>query len=326
DLPGGPGDYRRVSRYNGFRNGGPGEGESGSIGFSLNNTVEAKVRTRNDSTGKKSEKVSLLNSLNLSGGYNLLADSLKLSNLSLSANTRFLKTFDINFSSTIDPYVYIPDPLVTRNIVTPGTPTPDNTGIPGNTGNPARVPDLIDPGVRINRYTWQVGGGLGNISNANIGISTNFQPGGTRKNEEARQKRVEDSDALPEEKAQIILNPNAYVDFNIPWTLNVSYSFNYSRQGLSRAVVSQTLSFSGDVKLTEKWKVGFNSGYDFVNKGISYTQLNIYRDLHCWEMSFNWTPFGARQSYSFTLNVRSSILKDLKLQRQRSFYDRNLGY
>jgi hypothetical protein len=290
-------NYRLMSRYQGFRAGGPSAGQAGNITFSLNNTVEAKMRVKGDSTGKKFEKVSLLNSLNLSTAYNLLADSLNLSNINVSANTRFLKSFDVNASATIDPYTYIRDPNIAANTT----------------------------GIRINKYAFQDGRGIGQLSNANIGISTSFKPGGVRKTTEDQKKRVENADALPEDKARILANPNLYVDFNIPWNLNVSYSFNYSKVGLNKAVTSQTLSFNGDVSLTPKWKLGFTSGYDFVNKGISYTNININRDLHCWQMSIQWAPFGGRQFYMFTLNVKSSLLRDLKLTQQRSFIDNNPG-
>lgn len=289
------GDILPVSRYNGFLYGGPGGGKSGNVGFSLNNTLEAKIRAKDDSTGKKFEKVSLLNSFNFSGSYNLLADSMNLSTISISANTRILKKADISFSSSLDPYVYIPDPFNRTN----------------------------ETGVKSSKYAWQAGKGIGigNLSFVNVAIGTSFKPGG-KKTDEAKKERVDKTNATEDEKAVIMNNPDAYVDFNIPWSLTVSYSLNYSKPGLSKGQTTQTMNFSGDVSLTPKWKIGFSSGYDFVAKGISYTQVNIHRDLHCWEMSFNWTPFGYRQSYSFDLRVRSSILQDLKLSRRRSYYDR----
>lgn len=288
-------NYRLVSQYQGFQPGVSLGSQVGSISFSLNNTVEAKVRNKNDSTGKKFEKVSLLNALNLSTSYNLLAEEFNLSNINLSANTRFLKTFDVNFSSTIDPYIYVTDTTALKN----------------------------PSGIRLNRYAFQEGRGLGQIAYANIGISTSFRPGGNRKTDQARKDRVETVDGNPIEKAQILANPGDYVDFNVPWSLNISYSFNYSKPGLSESKLSQTLSFNGDVSLTEKWKLSFNSGYDFVNKGISYTMINIVRDLHCWEMTLGWAPFGGHQYYQFNLHVKSSILRDLKLTKQRTFYDSN---
>jgi len=101
----------------------------------------------------------------------------------------------------------------------------------------------------------------------------------------------------------------------VPWTLNVNYNIRYSKP-LYESSVIQTLNFSGDFSLTQRWKLGFRSGYDFELKDLSYTSVDIYRDLHCWEMSFHWIPIGPRQSYLFTLKVKSAILQDLKLTRR----------
>jgi hypothetical protein len=117
------------------------------------------------------------------------------------------------------------------------------------------------------------------------------------------------------------------VDFTIPWSLNISYNLSYTRQGFQPARIVQALTFSGDLKVTDKWKVGFTSGYDFVQKKIvDISSLSIYRDLHCWSMNINWTPFGRFQSYSFDLKVNASILQDLKLSRRRTWYDRGVGF
>ncbi len=79
---------------------------------------------------------------------------------------------------------------------------------------------------------------------------------------------------------------------------------------------------SGSVSLTPKWRVGFRSGYDFKQKEVTYTSVDVYRDLHCWEMTFNWIPFGFMRSYNFTIRVKSSVLQDLKLTRQTHHLDR----
>jgi hypothetical protein len=117
-------------------------------------------------------------------------------------------------------------------------------------------------------------------------------------------------------------HPEAYVDFNIPWNLSVFYTINYSRPDLaSSEITTQSLSFNGDVSLTKKWKVSLSSGYDFTSKKMTLTSINIYRDLHCWEMRFNWVPFGFRQSFSIDINVKASVLKDLKLSRRKDWQD-----
>lgn len=81
------------------------------------------------------------------------------------------------------------------------------------------------------------------------------------------------------------------------------------------------MGINGDFSLTPKWKISFTSGYNFATKEISASSFQITRDLHCWEMSFNCIPFGQHQSYNFQINVRSSMLKDLKLTKRASWYD-----
>ena len=100
----------------------------------------------------------------------------------------------------------------------------------------------------------------------------------------------------------------------------MDYTLNYSAPNLEKQV-TQSIRFNGDISLTEKWKIAFSSGYDFTNKEFTYTTLNIYRDLHCWEMSFNWVPFGYQKSYFFNIKVKAPILQDLKLQKTKSWFD-----
>lgn len=111
-----------------------------------------------------------------------------------------------------------------------------------------------------------------------------------------------------------------YVDFDVPWSLNISYTLDYNKLKNTEPV-KQSLNFSGDLKLTEQWKIGFNSGYDFKEKDLTYTSLDIYRDLHCWEMIIKWIPFGFQQSYNFTIRVKASVLQDLKWERKKDWYD-----
>ena len=126
------------------------------------------------------------------------------------------------------------------------------------------------------------------------------------------------------ELAAISSDPNAFVDFNIPWNFAFSYIFSYNN-ALSRPetrTVSNTLNFNGDFALTPKWKVQFNSGWDFRAKDFSYTSFAIYRDLHCWDLSASWVPFGTYASYSVTIKVKQAILQDLKLSKRKNYYTR----
>ena len=110
------------------------------------------------------------------------------------------------------------------------------------------------------------------------------------------------------------------MDFNVPWSLKLFYNFNYTKPGLDSEII-QSINFNGDLNITSKWKVGFRSGYDLKNKDFTYTSIDLYRDLHCWEMTFNWIPVGFHKSYNFVIRVKSAILQDLKLTKKRDFFD-----
>ncbi len=110
--------------------------------------------------------------------------------------------------------------------------------------------------------------------------------------------------------------------YQIPWSLNANYSLNYNKGNKSAAFsdTTQSLIFSGNFKLTDKWKIGFRSGYDFDSKELTYSSIDIYRDLHCWEMLFNWIPIGYHQSYTLTIRVKADVLKDLKYEKKKDWF------
>jgi hypothetical protein len=110
------------------------------------------------------------------------------------------------------------------------------------------------------------------------------------------------------------------VDFSIPWRLNFAYTWSYSKPAKT-ASFTHTIRISGDISLTPKWKIGMNTGYDFIAKEFSMTNISIHRDLHCWEMRFSVVPFGERRSYSFTINALSAILRDVKYSKSKSWQD-----
>ncbi|WP_221418005.1 putative LPS assembly protein LptD, partial [Fulvivirga kasyanovii] len=286
------------SKYQGFVYGGPSTGESGTIGLSINNTLEMKVDSKRD-TLDQAVKVPILNNFGLSTSYNVVADSFKLANISMRANTSvFNKKLNINVNGTVDPYVYILD----------------------STGVNSRDQSTVYYQHRIDRYTWNNGQGIGQLSSASIALSTNLSAKG-RESDSKTTDRINDSALNEEDKRYLLNDPDTYIDFSIPWNLRVNYSLNYSKQGFKDATITQTLRLSGDFSLTEKWKVTFNTGYDFEQKDVTPTTLGISRDLHCWEMNLNWTPFGVYTNYNFVIRVKSSLLQDLKLNRTRSFYD-----
>ena len=143
-------------------------------------------------------------------------------------------------------------------------------------------------------------------------------------NSQAQQSNLFDPDELNE----IMGNPNAYVDWTTPWSLSLNYNFTYTTNvayaailGIETNRVVQTLNINGDISITPKWKFTFSTGWDFTNHTLSYTNLSVYRDLHCWEMRFNWIPIGSYKSWNFTINVKSAALKDLKLTKKKDYRD-----
>jgi lipopolysaccharide assembly outer membrane protein LptD (OstA) len=281
------GDKRLLTRYVGANT--P-QGEVGSASFSISNTLEAKLKAKSDTAKKDVEKISLIDNLSLNGGYNFLADSFNLSTINISANTQLFKKYSINAGATLDPYSYTKDPFFY-----------DST-------------DVFSTGRRENKFILAQGKGLASLVNFNFALSTRFAPKGA-------DKKKKSENATDEQLKFINKNPDLYVDFSIPWSLQVSYNLNYTKIGYAKSQVVQALTFNGDISLTEKWKITYNSGYDFVSKSLTYTNLAITRDLHCWQMNMNWTPiaYGGRGgAYSFEIRARSSVLQELKLAKRGS--------
>jgi hypothetical protein len=293
------GRTQKISKFQGSSLGGPGGGRSGSLSFGLDNQIEMKVFSKKDST-QQYQKMPILENLSARTSYNLAADSFQLANISLSARTTLFKKLGINTSAVLDPYNYIP---LTYNETT------------GQITSQRRTPE----------YAWNAGKGLGTITSATIAFGTSFRPQQAKKKTEKIETMRENKDlTLQEQKLlnDIKHNPSNYVDFDIPWSFNFNFNLNYVKQGLLNPAITQTLSFSGDVSLTEKFKIQMQSGYDFERKSLSFTSFSIFRDLHCWQMALNWIPFGPRQSFNLDISVKASMLQDLRISRRNVWFDR----
>lgn len=293
------GKTQLFSKYNGFLYGSPPQGENASLNLTLNNNLEMKVKTKRDSTGKSpTKKIKIFDNLSFSSGYNFLADSFALREIRFSTRTNFFDNLiNVNVQGTIDPYVYILD-----------SKTETATG--------TRVQQR-----RINKYAWNNGEGLGKISQLNTAFGFRLTPNAFKGKKEGGDKEKKSDFGTPEELAYINANPEDYVDFSIPWSISGNYSVNRRQRGFEEANITQSLTFSGDLSITEKTKIDFRSGYDFENKEFTQTSINVIRDLHCWSMRFNWVPFGRFQSFEITISAKSSLLQDLKLEKRRRFFD-----
>ncbi|MEM7162872.1 MAG: putative LPS assembly protein LptD [Bacteroidota bacterium] len=250
---------------------------SGNVNFRLVNSIESKMRVRNDSVSKY-EKVRLIENFSISTAYNLFADSLNLRDITMSGRTRLFKKIDINYSGTYDPY--------------------QNDSL----------------GRKIDRFRWQDGGDW--LRNVNTRIAI----GGSLKSNRRTQPRKE-VQAAEEDFAEIERQRNSFVDFSIPWSTTLNYTLNIinnlevTENGVEEVKnIQQAVMARGDFTVFEKWKVGFDTGYDFTAGEFTPTTLNLIWDLHCWEFAGSIIPFGQRQSFTMSLRVKSALLKDLNLQ------------
>ncbi len=255
--------------------GGPSAGKVSAISFSLDNNLEMKTRQYTD-TAVVMKKVKLLESLSANASYNFAADSLKLSNISLSGRTTIADKLGLSFSGSFDPYV------------------------------------VNDSGVRINTYEFEQNNRLARLTNGNISVNYTII---------GKKKEYKSDKGTTAELNSINNNPEEFLDFNVPFNLAIGYNLYYSKSPNTEKQISQTVNFVGDIQFTQNWKVNFNSGYDFKQKDLSYTSVGVVRDLHCWEMRINWVPFGFQANYYFQINVKSSVLQDLKLSKKNDRFD-----
>jgi len=302
-----------LQTYNMFMSalyGTPSQNQSGLITYNFNNTLDIKVPSKSDTiTGVK--KVVLLESLSFSGNYDLTQDSLNFSYMSVSGRTTLFKKLKVSYSSVWDPY------------------TLDSLGHRTN-----RLEILENKKLfHKNNSAWNFSLGWSFSQNdikkwkGENGKGKN-QDNPSNFNDRILSQAAGSEFVTPGELDDILGNPNAYVDWTTPWSLTLSYNLRYSTNmtysafmGIANNQVVQTLSVNGDISLTPKWKITFSTGWDFTNHGLSYTSLNIYRDLHCWEMRFNWIPIGNYKSWNFTINVKAQALQDLKLTKKKDYRD-----
>jgi LPS-assembly protein len=284
--------FNRKSRFSVF-NGGFGEGEFGGMSFSLDNVLEMKVKDKNDTAAGATKKVKLIDGLGFSGSYNFFADSFKLSNISMNFRTNIFDKININAGANFDPYAY-----------------------DLKSGRPI---DKVVLGGPI---------GLGRLTNANFSLSTSFQSKPKDDKKDANHKEREEFLTPEQRNLQLQYarsNPAEFTDFNIPWSVNISASVNYtnSYDPSKRAFVGNTtanVNLGGDFSLTPKWKIGGNTYYDFDSKSFQTFTMFISREMHCWQMSINLTPVGPYRFFNITINPKSGILRDLKINRTRYFY------
>ncbi|MCW2119953.1 putative LPS assembly protein LptD [Flavobacterium sp. 7A] len=290
------GTMQKYSRFENGIYGAPGLTNSSNLGISISNTFEAKVTDR-DSTKVEPKKIMLINNLNFSTSYDLNADgvnTLAWSPVRVSGGTQFFKDkLNMNFGATLDPYA------------------------------------INNSGTRINTFNIDNGGSLFRMTSANMTLNYAISSKDKQKEEKNSQTtrnggREDDLFGTnngfgnnqksqfdgSEEKGDDKISE--FFHSNLPWDMTFAYSLTYGNSNREKTITGNSVMISANTDLTPKWKVGVSTGYDFVQKGVTYTQLRFERDLASWRMSFNWTPFGTNANWNFFIGIKSGVLSDIK--------------
>jgi hypothetical protein len=271
------------------------EGNSGAISFGIDNLLDMKVKDKKDTTANAFKKVKLIDGFGFNSSYNLLADSFALSPFTFYVRSTLFEKINITANAILDPYKL------------------DKYGYP------------------INSYAWQGSHfSLGRITTASLAISTSFQSK-AKDGKTDKERLAVDPFMTPDEQQRqleyVRSNPAEYTDFNIPWSINLSYSLTYNNTVLPdssgaysyQKFINSNVSFSGDFSISPKWKAGGNGYFDFNTGKLQQFSMFLSRDMHCWQLSINVNPIGLWRSFSITISPKSGILRDLKVNRNRSF-------
>lgn len=270
-------------------------GEFGGISYSIENNLSMKVRDRKDTSENATKKIPLIDALSINGSYNFLADSLKFSPISMNASTNLFNKVSVSAFASFNLY------------------------------------EVSDSGRPINTLIWKHRPiSLGRLETANLSVSSSFQGGNKKTGEEPGLKaggyepgNGYTLDQYNQEAAYIRAHPGEYADFNIPWSVNFSYSLTLSKRFLQdfgfKSTITQNVNFGGTLNLTPKWQLGVQSSYNFNLGQLNPFVLNVSRDLHCWQMSFTIVPTGRNRYFSINISPKSGILRDLRVNKTEYF-------
>jgi hypothetical protein len=296
-----PGDLQEYTAFDQGIYGGPSAGLSNAIGISLNNVLEAKVAPKD--SDEEDEKITILNNLNFNSSYNIAADSLRWSNVSFSAGTRLFKDkLALNLSGSMDPYKVI----ASAN------------------GSPININEFNDTflGLRLTNASLTA-----NYSISSADFKKNTKGSDKQKKRDPNNSQdIIGADINPADRLgkRNITNNNdedkttKLYQAEIPWSIDLAYSTSYLNNGLTGGEIGvHSIMFSGNLELSPKWKLGYSSGYDVKNGAFTFSRFNFARDLDSWNFNFNWVPFGTNSSYTFFIGVKSSVLSDLKWDKNK---------
>jgi LPS-assembly protein len=293
------GNFRRFSVHERGVFGAFGEGRFGGLNFGIDNNIQMKVRNRKDTSAEAVKKITLIDGFSITSAYNFLLDSFKLSPFNINLRTNLFDKISISAGAVVVPYL------------------------------------TNSRGEFIDKLVWNKKVALGKLTSGNIAIQTQFKGGD--KNEKLpvtnpqQNTQLNSISGLPlneyqQEAAYISNNPGEFANFNIPWSISLSYAFNYNRvpNGLGtgyKGLITQNVNWTGSLNLTPKWQIGLNGSYNISQKELGMISMYLSREMHCWQMAINISPVGRYRSFNISISPKSGLLRDLKINRTRYFYD-----
>ena len=316
------GEARTVeySPYQGSLYGIPSKGRTGSVSFSVSNNVEMKWRTKSDSV----KKISVIDELGASLSYNLAAKVRPWSNLSTRLRLKLTKSYTFSFNATWATYAY---QFNDRGQVVVGERTEWSYGRFGRfQGMSQNLSYTLNNNTLDKVKTF-----LKKIRNEEEDIDDEDVDAGN-KDDGHRHHSLKEATTKKAKEAE--LDEDGYMPFKLPWSLTFSYGINMAEDRSAEINIrnmrypykfTQNLNISGNIGISDNWRINFTSGYNFEFKKLTTTTMNIARDLHCFEMSCG-IVLAPYTSFNFTFKATSAMLADFLKYEKRSDRSSNVQW
>lgn len=297
----------------------PSRGKTGSITFDVSNNIEMKVKSDKDSTGFK--KLSIIDELGFNMSYNLAAKEKPWSDLTVRLRLKWWKNYTFNLNAVFATYAYELD----EN----GTPYVSNHTeySKGRFGRFQGLSQNISFTLNPEKLKKWFGGGddekedeedTENDEDNDTGVESNIDDDMVNGQKSAKKKNSGKAET----------DEDGYMKFSMPWSLTVGYGISMRENTSGKFntktmrypyAFTQTLNFSGNIRISDGWNISFSSGYDFENHDISMTTASLSRDLHCFSMSCS-VVLAPYTSYNFSFRCNAATLTDVLKYDKRSGY------
>lgn len=299
----------------------PSKGKTGNISFDFSNNIEMKVKSDKDSTGFK--KLSIIDELGFNMSYNMAAKVKPWSDLTVRLRLKWWKNYTFNMNAVFATYAYELDENGNPYV---GNHTEYGYGRFGRfQGMSQNISYTLTP-EKIRKF---FNGGDDDEEDDRSDRNTSYDEGLDTDIESNVDDDMERGKHGAKEKGgKAETDDDGYMKFSMPWSLTFGYGITmredtggeFNTKSMRYPYkFTQTLNFSGNIRISEGWNISFSSGYDFDNHDLSMTTASLQRDLHCFSMSCS-VVLSPYTSYNFTFRCNAATLTDALKYDKRSGY------